>query len=232
MEELNSVNVIDLDDFQPDPLLKPGAFIDPNPTVIGTSFTVDPVVMASPPPISDKKSAGPSSNGNSKPVKSTASPAAAAVDADQLPDWMPPGWTMEHRVRASGASAGSRDKYYREPGTSRKFRSKKEVMHYLETGTLLKRKNIDDAGGSPVNESATPKRKKSEPKVKVSLKNFNFDDIPAKVKWVLTDIYEGSWRPLTNGVDRVPESAKQEWTAAYTYLTIQNGGKAAITAFV
>lgn len=38
--------------------------------------------------------------------------------------------------------------YYREPGTSRKFRSKKEVMHYLETGTLLKRKNIDDAGGS------------------------------------------------------------------------------------
>lgn len=83
-----------------------------------------------------------------------------------------------------------------------------------------------------MNESATPKRKKSEPKVKVSLKNFNFDDIPAKVKWVLTDIYEGSWRPLTNGVDRVPESAKQEWTAAYTYLTIQNGGKAAITAFV
>ncbi|KAL2898984.1 Methyl-CpG-binding domain-containing protein 5 [Bienertia sinuspersici] len=115
--------------------------------------------------------------------------------------------------------------YYLELATQRRFRSKKEVLYYLETGSTKKRKNADsDADTTPTTESAAGKKKKSEGKAKKSLKNFNFDDVPAKVKWVLSDIYEGTWRPLMNGADRVAESAKQEWTAAFTFLTLQNDG--------
>jgi len=76
----------------------------------------------------------------------------------------------------------------------------------------------------PQANSQTLKKKKSEMNAKDMVKCFNFDDVPAKVKWELTDVYEGTWRPLLNGVDRVPESTEQEWFAAFTYLTLQNSG--------
>lgn len=196
-----------MDHVATDPLLKPGAFIDPNPSL----------------------------NGNSKPESSsdrpeTPQPSHLKGGSDpplgDRPDWLPPGWTFVERVRSSGASAGSRDKYFMDPVTNRRFRSKKEVLLYLETGTVaFKKKKNSDTDGTPQSSGPTPKRKKSEPEVKDITKYFNFDGVPAKVKWELSDVYEGSWRPLINGVDRVPESTKQDWVAAFTYLTLQNGGR-------
>ncbi|KMT05243.1 hypothetical protein BVRB_7g173840 [Beta vulgaris subsp. vulgaris] len=234
--------ISEIDPIQPDPLLKPGAFIDPNPSSNGkksskrkSTSTVDSAALDTSQP-SDQKN-GVTSNG--KKSSSTVDPDSASVDASQpsdqkgeipatpRPDWLPSGWTFVERVRASGASAGSRDKYYVDPVTQRRFRSKKEVLYFIETGMMKKKKNDSDADATPGTDSAaTPKRKKFETKAKDSLKNFNFDDVPAKVKWELTDIYEGTWRPLSNGVDRVPESSKQEWSAAFTYLTLQNAGRA------
>ncbi|KAJ7533701.1 hypothetical protein O6H91_13G060500 [Diphasiastrum complanatum] len=54
----------------------------------------------------------------------------------QSPDWLPDGWTTEIRIRELGNTAGTKDKYYVDPSNGRRFRSKKEVMEYLQTGNL------------------------------------------------------------------------------------------------
>nr|7FEO_A Chain A, Methyl-CpG-binding domain-containing protein 5 [Arabidopsis thaliana]7FEO_B Chain B, Methyl-CpG-binding domain-containing protein 5 [Arabidopsis thaliana] len=54
-------------------------------------------------------------------------------------NWLPPDWRTEIRVRTSGTKAGTVDKFYYEPITGRKFRSKNEVLYYLEHGTPKKK---------------------------------------------------------------------------------------------
>ncbi|RZC78764.1 hypothetical protein C5167_002953 [Papaver somniferum] len=71
-------------------------------------------------------------------------------------DWLPEGWEIEQKERKNGASAGNFDKYYVEPAQEgrrrRKFRSKNEVLEFLETGrrrplTSTKRKaNVEKQG--------------------------------------------------------------------------------------
>ncbi|KAG6548037.1 hypothetical protein Mapa_010471 [Marchantia paleacea] len=46
------------------------------------------------------------------------------------PAWLPEGWTAVLRTRESG----SKDKYYVDPVSQRRFRSKTEVNYYLQTG--------------------------------------------------------------------------------------------------
>lgn len=121
--------ISEIDPIQPDPLLKPGAFIDPNPSSNGkksskrkSTSTVDSAALDTSQP-SDQKN-GVTSNG--KKSSSTVDPDSASVDASQpsdqkgeipatpRPDWLPSGWTFVERVRASGASAGSRDKVFKD----------------------------------------------------------------------------------------------------------------------
>ncbi|KAK9724353.1 hypothetical protein RND81_05G066800 [Saponaria officinalis] len=40
--------------------------------------------------------------------------------------------------------------------------------------------------------SEIPKRKKPEARVKISIENFKFPDVPEKVTWKLTDVYKGT----------------------------------------
>eukprot|EP01018_Ginkgo_biloba_P006736 Gb_03340 [translate_table: standard] len=54
------------------------------------------------------------------------------------PDWLPPGWITEMKTRESGLSAGTTDKYYIEPCTRHRFRSKAEVIRFLETGVITR----------------------------------------------------------------------------------------------
>ncbi|TYH62352.1 hypothetical protein ES332_D07G115100v1 [Gossypium tomentosum] len=49
--------------------------------------------------------------------------------------WLPTGWLIKDRGRSSDARPGLVDKYYVDPSSGRKFRSKKKVLYYLETGT-------------------------------------------------------------------------------------------------
>ncbi|KAH9304423.1 hypothetical protein KI387_008827 [Taxus chinensis] len=63
----------------------------------------------------------------------------------QNPDWLPSGWITEIRTRKSGLSAGQTDKYYFQPGNGGRFRSKAEVMRYLQTGSKDKPKSISNA---------------------------------------------------------------------------------------
>ncbi|MCO5551800.1 hypothetical protein L7F22_005302 [Adiantum nelumboides] len=52
----------------------------------------------------------------------------------QSPAWLPPGWITEVQTRRSGTTAGTRDKYYKDLVSGRRFRSKNEVIYYLQTG--------------------------------------------------------------------------------------------------
>lgn len=65
------------------------------------------------------------------------------------------GWRTEIRYRESGATAGSKDKYYVEEATGYRFRSKPEVKKYIETGKKPKPKSKllgsvkDEASAAP-----------------------------------------------------------------------------------
>ncbi|GMG98264.1 hypothetical protein Nepgr_000104 [Nepenthes gracilis] len=234
------------DHIQPDPLLKQGAFIDPSTNGCPQSeITTDPDVSLQDPPDYGEPlgSAGPSTPIHNPDYSDAGTPPCAtplrehwggsepASDPSpaEVTDWLPLGWRVEFRVRSSGASAGTKDKYYVDPVSNSRFRSKKEVLFFLETGQKKKKRAVNSDGDTPsANNSHSQKRKKSASKATVSVKNFNFDDVPAKVKWSLTDVYEGLWRPLLGGVERVAETAKQEWAATFTYLTLQNGGRATL----
>lgn len=56
------------------------------------------------------------------------------------PDWLPAGWITELKTRMAGSTAGTTDKYYKEPSTGRRFRSKNEVLSFLQTGRLCRNK--------------------------------------------------------------------------------------------
>ncbi|XP_073064793.1 methyl-CpG-binding domain-containing protein 6-like [Primulina eburnea] len=59
------------------------------------------------------------------------------------PEWLPEDWRIDLRVRTSGASTGLIDRYFFDP-SGRKFRSKHEVLHFLETGKKPLKRNADD----------------------------------------------------------------------------------------
>ncbi|CAA0824317.1 Methyl-CpG-binding domain-containing protein 5 [Striga hermonthica] len=82
------------------------------------------------------------------------------------PSWLPEDWEMSLRVRASGNSAGFIDRYYIEPTGHRKFRSKNEVLHFLETGSKRKRRSTSGAASAPSENSG--KQNKSSKKGKKS----------------------------------------------------------------
>ncbi|XXG85311.1 hypothetical protein AAC387_Pa11g0413 [Persea americana] len=47
------------------------------------------------------------------------------------PEWLPEGWKVEIKTRKGGWTAGRKDKYYIDPMTGCKLRSKEEVIRYL-----------------------------------------------------------------------------------------------------
>lgn len=58
------------------------------------------------------------------------------------PDWLPAGWITEVKTRMAGSTAGTTDKYYKDPVTGRRFRSKNEVLNFLQTGRLCRNKPL------------------------------------------------------------------------------------------
>lgn len=235
-----------------DPLLKSDAFIDATVNGDGDAFSRDQTVLDPEPlarrspieaePVSVVKVTGDieevtpvaSSKNSTFPEASQRCSELSLVNESSVrPDWLPPDWRTEYRVRSTGATAGHTDKYYVDPA-GHLFRSKNEVLHFLETGSIRKRKipaNINDAAKALEN-SGGRKGKKSlsnNKKDKSGLKKsksktaskFDFTNVPPKVDWVLTDSSKGSWTPFINE-HKVPESDKRVWTAAFA--AEDNGG--------
>ncbi|KAK2643073.1 hypothetical protein Ddye_024836 [Dipteronia dyeriana] len=234
-------------DLPPDPLLDSGSFIYPNsfaPTTTSASTITnsnDQTLNSNNngEPIRDRQSTAPAtSNGASEsattpektPLRRSAAAqsgttaekpphrrSAAAVSTES-PNWLPQGWKVEDRVRTSGATAGMVDKYYLDPSSGCRFRSKKEVLYFLEFGTKRKKKNSDTEMES-LGSSGSSKQKKSGAKGKTSALNFDYFNAPEKVQWVLTanseeSNSEESWIPFI-GEEKVPESVKKDWAKAY-----------------
>lgn len=116
-----------------------------------------------------------------------------AITVIESPDWLPKGWITELRTRETGASAGTTDKYFFDPVSENRFRSKIDVFKFLETGNIRrlssKRKKEDP-------DDKTSAEKKSSVKKESSNKaGVNVSKRPTKVRWVLNSS-EGSWIPF------------------------------------
>ncbi|KAG9153569.1 hypothetical protein Leryth_008508 [Lithospermum erythrorhizon] len=204
---------IDDDDVIPLQTHKPdsgGDVITPNnPTPLKPheSDLDDDVSITNPTPL---KTIRPGSD--SKGSKSKRQPEEMA----ERPEWLPLDWRIEVRMRTSGATAGSYDRYYISP-SGRKFRSKTEVLHFLETGSTKKRKA--DADGMPPASSKNQKDKK--PKRKrgdFSGVDFDYRNPPQNVTWTLTNASHDIWTPAVDeGV--TPEHVKRTWDTAFSCIT-------------
>ncbi|KAL6563683.1 Methyl-CpG-binding domain protein 5 [Orobanche gracilis] len=155
-----------------DPLLGSDSFIDPERTETGvasperqqneqTSNAGCDVAIAAE-PISILRPGG--------DLVETAPRSARRRNAEEMstrPSWLPDDWKIDLRVRSSGATAGLIDRYFVEPSGQHRFRSKVEVLHFLETGSKKKKKSTSEANdarsASPVSQKkSSKKRKKSD----------------------------------------------------------------------
>ncbi|XP_047316578.1 methyl-CpG-binding domain-containing protein 5-like [Impatiens glandulifera] len=178
------------DPIQEDPLLKSGSFIEP-------TFKDD-----HPARNGDVHEAEPSSAQSKRPFK--------PVSAPERPDWLPEGWGFDFRIRNSGVSAGTYDRYYIDPASNRRFRSKKEVEHYLETGMLKRPEN------TPLSSSKSQKGKASVSSNTERSDGWSFDqvNVPDEIRWSLTDATNDKWCAIS-GNETVPESTTLVWQAYY-----------------
>ncbi|CAI9785849.1 unnamed protein product [Fraxinus pennsylvanica] len=183
----------------PDPLLDSGSFIDADQN------EAEPMT---PPKKQQHQQISEDEQGSGSGIATEPISVAAAVDGSagstrpptkrnleemsKRPSWLPETWTIDLRVRSSGATAGTIDRYYRDP-SGKKFRSKNEVMHFLETGNKIKRKPYD-AEATPSKSPGSKKQKKSASKRKKSeALKFDFENRPSAVSGICTNAPEETW---------------------------------------
>ncbi|CAK7331540.1 unnamed protein product [Dovyalis caffra] len=191
---------------QDDPLLQNGSFIDPN-----NHTTADETLTRQ------------NNKGNQQPatpVRAKRRSSETAIDMS----WLPPGWVVEDRVRTSGATAGTIDKYYIDPASGRKFRSKKDVQYYLDTGTLKKKGKVTENSDADTNSAENSKGNKNKSGANKSFAwNFDSINVPGRTEWVLTDANEDAWTPFIDG-KKVPLYDKEQWDFAFASLTTSSHG--------
>lgn len=67
-------------------------------------------------------------------------PGAITKCSVKSPLWLPQGWITEIHTRRTGSTAGMRDKYFKHLASGRRFRSRKDVLHFTSTGRSRIRK--------------------------------------------------------------------------------------------
>ncbi|XP_016483756.1 methyl-CpG-binding domain-containing protein 5 [Nicotiana tabacum] len=211
------------DCLPPDPLLQSGTYIhaDSNATV----ETTPERSLLDEPHVSDPMPAAPAMESTAE--IQTVSPELVTPKRRQnksvevtseRPSWLPENWKIEMRVRTSGATAGSTDRYFFEPVSGRKFRSKVEVLYFLETGGKRKKGNTGNEA-TPSETSKSQKQKKGGSKTQ-KITSFYFDsgNPPHSVCWVQTDGFADTWAPSCNG-GMIPERRRQEWDAVFSSVS-------------
>ncbi|KAF5744601.1 Methyl-CPG-binding domain protein 5 putative isoform 1 [Tripterygium wilfordii] len=155
-------------------------------------------------------------------VSGTTGSVARGVKAGAYPATsLPSGWLVEDRIRNNGATAGTVDKYYIDPVSGFKFRSKKEVFEFLETGTPRKKRKAGELSDADKNTSGGSVKRKSK-KSDAKALNFDYGNVPEKVEWVLADSLQDSWTPYIGDV-KVSEPRKREWMAAFASPMTKSG---------
>ncbi|PON33512.1 Methyl-CpG DNA binding [Parasponia andersonii] len=211
-------------DFPPDPLLGSGSFIDATTNANGRSTPVDDRKAQTAEP-RRSSNGGAACPGAEKPnAAEPGSGRGKRKPPEPELDWLPSGWTFEDRVRISGVTAGSTDRYYIDPVSGRKFRSKNEVLYFLETGIPRKKKKQGENSDAPSAGSSGGHNQKSSTTKKGSALNFDFSNVPEKVQWVLTESSKESWKAFIDN-DQVPETSLRDWLAAFTFLASRDRGR-------
>ncbi|CAH8386427.1 unnamed protein product [Eruca vesicaria subsp. sativa] len=150
-----------------------------------------------------------------------------------LDSWLPDGWRVEDKVRTSGATAGSVDKYYYEPVTGRRFRSRTEVLYYLEHGTTPKKGSKkanktdfspDHMEGQGRNKTSRKDKEQPPPPPPPRPLNFDFENAPEKVSWSMANSGDEAWETFV-GEDKVQDSVRLDWFTAFTTVTTKNPSK-------
>ncbi|CAH2069430.1 unnamed protein product [Thlaspi arvense] len=170
-------------------------------------------------------------------------------------NWLPPNWRVEEKVRTSGATAGTVDKkeykclegrphridlvfgkycdrgieslYYFEPITGRKFRSRTEVLYYLEHGTSSrgsKKAESTDLSSDHFEGQGSKRASRKAKEPPPPPLNFDFGNPPEKVSWCMSSTGEEAWTPFV-GDDKVQDSVRRDWCTAFTAVTTQNPSK-------
>lgn len=221
-ETVHGGDIRDDGGIPPDPLLQSGTYIDvetatPNKEVPGEEKVAD-LAPATEESKMEMQTVVPEAE-NVTPVRRASRSMEVNVER---PSWLPEDWRFETKVRTNGATAGTVDRYYYEPVSGAKFRSKAEVLYFLETGG--KRKKANTGTGSDATPSETPNSKKqkksSSKKEKKKSTDFYFDsgNPPQSVCWIQTDSSADTWAASCNG-NMVPDSQKQQWDAVYSTVS-------------
>ncbi|XP_047316646.1 methyl-CpG-binding domain-containing protein 6-like [Impatiens glandulifera] len=100
--------------------------------------------------------------------------------------------------------------YYVDPASNPRFRLKKEVEHYLETGMLKRPEN------TPLSSSKSQKGKASASSDTERSDGWSFDqvNVPDEIRWSLTDATNDKWCAIS-GNEIVPQSTTLVWQAYY-----------------
>ncbi|KAI5576136.1 hypothetical protein BDE02_09G024400 [Populus trichocarpa] len=166
----------------------------------------------------------PNNKGNQQPVTPVRAKRRSSETTIET-SWLPPGWVVEDRIRTSGATAGTVDKYYIDPASGRKFRSKKDVQYYLETGTLKKKGKLTENSDADTNSAGNLKGDKNKSGANTSFAlNFDSFNVPDRTEWVLANAKEDTWIPFIDG-KKVPLYDKEQWDFAFASLTTSSHGK-------
>ncbi|XP_006280964.2 methyl-CpG-binding domain-containing protein 6 [Capsella rubella] len=222
-------------DFLSDPLLASGAFISSaGDGTLGSSAKRRPIQGGTGVSGSGEKVRIGMANGTDQmnpPQDSSGHQSESKSRKRAAPgdNWLPSGWRVEDKVRTSGATAGSVDKYYYEPNTGRKFRSRTEVLYYLQHGTSKKGAkkaentdfNPDHLEGQGSNKAI---RKAREPPRPPPPLDFDFKNPPEKVSWSMGNTREEAWTPIIGDV-KVQDSVRRDWSTAFTFITNRNPSK-------
>ncbi|KAH7550055.1 hypothetical protein JRO89_XS13G0126500 [Xanthoceras sorbifolium] len=103
--------------------------------------------------------------------------------------------------------------------SARRFRSKKEMPNFLEFGAKRKMKiENTDPDMESLESSGSKKQKKSGAKGNTSSLNFDFENPPRRIRWVVMGRSEDSWTPFI-GKEKVPEPVRQAWAAAFRLVS-------------
>ncbi|PHT27745.1 hypothetical protein CQW23_32646 [Capsicum baccatum] len=112
--------------------------------------------------------------------------------------------------------------YYYEPVSGKRFQSKPDVLHFLETGGRCKR----STGGDATTPNSKKQKKSSLTKEEKKTTSSYSDSLnpPQSVCWVLTDSSAETLTPFIHG-NMIPEGQRQEWDAVFSTVSQRNANR-------
>ncbi|XP_047260167.1 methyl-CpG-binding domain-containing protein 5 [Capsicum annuum] len=114
--------------------------------------------------------------------------------------------------------------YYYEPVLATRFRSKPEVLYFLETGGKRKKSTGGDATPSETPSSKKQKKSSSKKEKKETAFSVDSSNPPESVSWLLTDSSADTLTRFIHG-KMVPEGQRQEWDAVFLTVSQRNANR-------